>query len=71
MVIQLTQGELAILEQAALNSLARRVAAGASPDPDLVLLLEMQLVANAAGRLQITPLGQRVLQMVRTDPRRG
>ena len=71
MVIQLTQGELAMLEQAALGQFHRHVNEGASPDPDLALLLDMQLVTNAAGRLQITPIGQRVLQMVRDDRRRG
>lgn len=71
MVIQLTQGELTMLEQAALGQLPWRVNVGASADPDLALLLDMQLVTNAAGRLQITQIGQRVLQMVRDDRRRG
>ncbi len=71
MVIQLTQGEMAILEQAALGKLLWRKAAGAASEADLALLLEMQLVTNAAGRLEITTVGQRVLQMVRDDPRRA
>ncbi len=70
MVIQLTKGELAILEQAALGRLQRRTTAGAAADPDLALLLDMQLVVQTAGRLQITAIGQRVLQMARDDPRR-
>ena len=71
MVIQLTKGELAILEQAALGRGPWRVNEEASTDPDLALLLDMQLVTNAEGRLQLTPMGQRVLKMVRGDPRRG
>ena len=70
MVIQLTQHEMAILEQAALGRPVRRNAAGAAADRDLALLLDMQLVVQTAGRLQITAIGQRVLKMARDDPRR-
>ena len=71
MVIQLTKGELSILEQAALGRDLWRVNEEACLDPNLALLLDMQLVTNAGGRLELTPMGQRVLQMVRDDPRRG
>ena len=71
MVIQLTQHEMAILEQAALGRLLRRNDAAAAADCDLALLLDMQLVVQTAGRLQITEIGQRVLKMARDDPRRA
>ena len=71
MVIQLTTSEMAILEQAALGRPLRRTAAGVAADSDLALLLDMQLIVQTAGRLQITSIGQRVLQMVRDDPRRA
>ena len=71
MVIQLTQYEIAILEQAALGRLLRRNAASAAADCDLALLLDMQLVVQTAGRLQITEIGQRVLKTARDDPRRA
>ena len=69
MVIQLTEGELAILERAALGAISKRPAAGAA-DLDLTLLLDMQLVIQTSDRLQITAIGQRVLVMARDDPRR-
>lgn len=67
MVIQLTDGELAILEQAArgLKSSAR----GARRE-DLKLLMDMQLIIEVDHQLEITLIGQHVLKMAQRDVRR-
>lgn len=70
MVIQLTDGELALLELAALGRTSFKIVEGEPVDPDLALLLDMQLVLCSEGNLHITLMGQRVLSRGRRDPRR-
>ena len=53
MVIQLTAGEFAVLEQAATGGV-RPVSPRSRSDRDLALLLDMQLVVFSEGELQIT-----------------
>ena len=71
MVIQLTEGEFAVLEQAATGRTKYRNSSRRRLDADLALLLDMQLVVITEGELQITLIGQRVLKQARSDPRRA
>jgi hypothetical protein len=71
MVIQLTAGELAMLELAAAGHANYRSFARRRSDADLALLLDMQLVVINDGELQITLIGQRILKHARLDPRRS
>lgn len=70
MVIQLTAGEFAVLEQAATGRV-KPLGSRQRSDADLALLLDMQLVVLSEGELQITLIGQRVLKLARRDPRRA
>jgi hypothetical protein len=69
MLIQLTDGEIAILQGAALFS-PDLVAGRSQPEhADLDRLLAMQLVARREGVLEITLLGQHLLKQARnTQP---
>ena len=68
MVIQLTSGELAILQQA---DAGRRTLRAASSDDfrrDLALLLEMQLIVETGEGLEITLIGRRLLKLAMQPP---
>ena len=70
MLIELTQGEIAILERAARLS-PELVADGSKPEhAELNLLLAMRLIVRREGVLEITLLGQHVLKQARTNPGR-
>jgi hypothetical protein len=67
MLIQLTDGEIAILEEAAILS-PHLVADGTEPEyAELDVLLAMRLLVRRDGVLQITLLGQHVLKQARTN----
>lgn len=70
MVIQLTTGEIAILELAALGCRSTQSQAGTVAPADLRLLIDMQLVLEDKGKLQITLIGHYVLKHARRDPPR-
>jgi hypothetical protein len=67
-LIELTEGEIAILENAALFS-RHFVADGREPKyAELDLLLAMRLIVRREGVLEITLLGQHVLKQARMSP---
>ena len=68
MVIQLTGGELAILQQADAGHRAIRAAASADFHRDLALLLEMQLIVESEEGLEITLIGRRLLKLAMLQP---
>ncbi len=70
MVMQLTEGERAILEQASIGFAGVPIDATSFFRANLNLLLELQLVVETPGGLQITPLGTRVLKLTRNAPPR-
>ena len=63
MVIQLTSGELAILQQADAGLRAIRAASSDDFRRDLALLLEMQLIVETEEGLEITLIGRRLLKL--------
>ena len=63
MVIQLTSGELAILQQAEAGPRALRPATSEDFRRDLALLLEMQLIVDTEEGLEITLIGRRLLKL--------
>jgi hypothetical protein len=70
MVIQLTKGELAILEMAALGRCIKLTKNSPVEQADLRLLIDMQLILEDDGKLQITLIGHHVLKHSRSDPPR-
>jgi hypothetical protein len=68
MVIQLTSGELAILQQADAGRRAIRAVSSEDFRRDLALLLEMQLVVQSGEGLEITLIGRRLLKVAMQQP---
>jgi hypothetical protein len=67
-LIELTEGEIAILEGAALLSPRRVAHASKTEQAELNLLLAMRLIVRREGVLEITLLGQHVLKQARMKP---
>ncbi|MDP9123110.1 MAG: hypothetical protein M3N82_00655 [Pseudomonadota bacterium] len=70
MVIQLTEAERAILEQAAIGNIGVPADSSSVFRANLTFLLELQLVMETPEGVQITPLGTRVLRLTRHAPPR-
>lgn len=70
MVIQLTEAERAILEQAEIGYEGVRADSSSFFRANLNFLLELQLVVESPKGLQITPSGRRVLKLTRHAPPR-
>ncbi len=70
MVIQLTEAERAILEQAATGDLGVPADSSSVFRANLTFMLELQLVMETPEGVRITPLGARVLKLTRHAPPR-